>query len=106
MDGVDGKPALLSAETITTMSRQQVWGIDRVLDIISGFGIIFQKPANWLPFGGQWAFGHDGAGGALAFADPATGLTFGYIPCPNESAFGERRVMPLVRRMYEAVGAM
>ncbi|MDU3749843.1 MAG: serine hydrolase [Cutibacterium avidum] len=106
MDGVDGKPALLSAETITTMSRQQVWGIDRVLDIISGFGIIFQKPANWLPFGGQWAFGHDGAGGALAFADPATGLTFGYIPCPNESSFGERRVMPLVRRMYEAVGAM
>jgi hypothetical protein len=64
------------------MTQQQVGGVDRVLNKVMCFGIVYMKPHQEVEFGSYRAFGHDGAGGALAFADPAYGIGFGYIPMP------------------------
>jgi len=79
--GFIGDP-LLDEETIGEISQQQVWGRDRILGEDMSFAIVFQKPHPRVPFGSYRAFGHDGAGGALGFADPLYGMSFGYIPNP------------------------
>jgi CubicO group peptidase (beta-lactamase class C family) len=79
--GFIGEP-LLDEETIGEMSQQQVWGQDRILCQEMCFGVVFQRPHPRVPFGSYHAFGHDGAGGALAFADPLYVMSFGYIPNP------------------------
>lgn len=80
--GASGAPALLDPDTVTQVSQQQVRGVDRVLNKTMCFGIVFMKPHQDVEFGSYRAFGHDGAGGGLAFADPAYGMGFGYIPNP------------------------
>ena len=43
------------------------------------FSLGFMKPTpNW-PFGHPGAFGAPGAGGSLGYADPATGIGYGYV---------------------------
>lgn len=80
--GAAGAGALLDPGTIARMTQQQVCGVDRVLNKVMCFGIVFMKPHQEVEFGSYRAFGHDGAGGALAFADPVHGIGFGYIPMP------------------------
>jgi CubicO group peptidase (beta-lactamase class C family) len=79
-----GGPALLGADTIELVSQQQAWGHDRVLNADMCFGVVFMKPQPRMEFGSFRAFGHDGAGGALGFADPLYDLAFGYIPMPMQ----------------------
>ena len=52
------------------------------------------------------AFGHAGAGGSLAFADPETGLGFGYVM--NDLRFdleGDPRSEELVKAVYRSLGS-
>ncbi len=81
--GHNGEP-LLSEETIGAVGQQQSWGVDRTLGIDMCFAIMFSKPHPGQDYGSFEAFGHDGAGGALGFADPTYGLGFGYIPMPMQ----------------------
>ena len=77
--GIGGASPLLSADTVEIIGQQQVHGYDQVLAQPGrAHSIIFQKPTTLMPFGGPRAFGHDGAAGAFASADPDTGLTFAY----------------------------
>jgi len=71
-------PALISPHTLQLMAQPQVVGRDLVIGIDRSYGVVFQKPTDNLAFGGFRAFGHDGAGGALGFHDPQTGISFGY----------------------------
>lgn len=49
-------------------------------DESSRFGLGFQLTQPERPIGpGQATFGHFGAGGSLGFADPESGLAFGYV---------------------------
>jgi CubicO group peptidase (beta-lactamase class C family) len=80
--GAAGAPPLLDAGTIAQVAQQQVRGLDRVLNKTMCFGIVFMKPHQEVEFASYRAFGHDGAGGALGFADPLYGIGFGYIPNP------------------------
>lgn len=96
--GHPGDP-LVSEATLAAMTQEQCFGIDRVLGDVRGYGIVFQRPQPpRLDFGSFQAFGHDGAGGALGFADPAHGLAFGYIPAPMQSPAGaDVRAVELAR---------
>ena len=82
-DGGTARPAvapLLSEETVRAVSAEQVFGIDRVFGETGCFATVFMKSHARMPFGSYRAFGHDGAGGALGYADPVYGLAFGYVP--------------------------
>ena len=77
---------LFPVEALRRMSQIQANGTDLVLGIETRFGLVFQVPDARLDYGSPWAFGHDGAGGAIGFADPARDLAFGYttsrVPTP------------------------
>ncbi len=74
---VDGV-RLLSPQTIRAATAVQSDGPDRVRFVATRFGLGFMLDSPFSPFGGAGRFGHTGAGGALAFADPESGLAFGY----------------------------
>lgn len=77
--GVDGRPPLLSAETVAIVGQQQVRGYDEVLGKQDrAHAVIFQKPTAELAWGGARSFGHDGAAGSLGCVDPDTGVAFGF----------------------------
>jgi CubicO group peptidase (beta-lactamase class C family) len=43
------------------------------------FSLGFMKPSRVWPFGTERSFGSPGAGGAMGFADPTTGVGYGYV---------------------------
>jgi hypothetical protein len=49
-------------------------------------------------------FGHAGAGGSLAFADPASGMAFGYVMNDLRFDTGDPRSEGLVRSVRAAIG--
>jgi CubicO group peptidase (beta-lactamase class C family) len=85
---VNGHPRLLTDDTIGQMSQIQVSGREMGTGLPVRFGVLFQVPCpqRW-PFGTARAFGHDGAGGSLAFCDPGVDVAFGYtvqrLPLPG-----------------------
>lgn len=77
IDGV----RLVSKDRIPLMSTVQMDWVDRVLFMPIPKSIGFMNGGNWSPGGKagvngprQTAFGHSGAGGSTAFADPEAGL--------------------------------
>ena len=75
---------LLSEDTWSQVSAEQVFGSERTGGQLQAYGLGFMKPTPNNDFGSIFAYGHDGANSSLAFADPAYQLGFGYIPSRNE----------------------
>lgn len=76
VDGVH----VLGAEASRRAACEQVYGEDLVLQVPTRFGLGFMLPHPAASFGpNKGAFGHPGAGGSLAFADPDARLGFGYV---------------------------
>jgi CubicO group peptidase (beta-lactamase class C family) len=75
---VDGG-RLLSPETVADASREVSSGPDEVLIVPTRFASGFFLPSPFEPMLGPTSFGHAGAGGSLAFADPDSGVAFGYV---------------------------
>ncbi|MDX2827116.1 serine hydrolase [Streptomyces ipomoeae] len=76
---LDDRPPLLKPDTIAEVGRIHSVGHDLVARAPKAYGLGFQATAeNWYPFLGAGAFGHSGAGGSQAFADPRSGLAYGY----------------------------
>lgn len=101
-----GRPAvapLLLSETIEDVSAEQVYGTDRLSGEISGFGTVFLRPTARCPFGSYRAFGHDGAGASLGFADPVYGLAFGYVPQQAEMGGAGCRNIRLSEAVRQAI---
>jgi hypothetical protein len=87
------------------MSRQHSFGIDRVLGFPTAFGVVYMKPRPLMEFGSFRAFGHDGAGGALAFADPLHELAFGYVPMPMQLPGGaDSKALELSQLVRQCIG--
>ena len=75
----DGKAPLLKEDTAAEFGQLHSVGYDVVARSHKAYGLGFQATAdNWYPFLGVGAFGHSGAGGCQAFADPRSGLAYGY----------------------------
>ncbi|ANB06228.1 serine hydrolase [Streptomyces ambofaciens] len=76
---LDGRAPLLKPDTVAEFGQLHAVGYDLVLRTHRSYGLGFQATADtWHPFLGAGAVGHSGAGGCQAFADPFSGLAYGY----------------------------
>ncbi|MFC8512056.1 serine hydrolase domain-containing protein [Streptomyces sp. NPDC057257] len=76
---VAGRPPLLKPDTVAEVGQIHSTGYDLVARVHKSFGLGFQAVADYVyPFLGAGAFGHSGAGGSQAFADPRSGVAYGY----------------------------
>jgi CubicO group peptidase (beta-lactamase class C family) len=95
-----------TAETIAQMTTPLVSGTDCILQIPTSFSAGFMKdPPGAEPriFGpSPSAFGHPGAGGSNAFADPENGIGFAYIMNQMEqSLLPNKKSSRLVDALYD-----
>jgi CubicO group peptidase (beta-lactamase class C family) len=100
---VDGV-RLLAPATLSAACIPHSEGPDRVILVPSRFGAGFGLPPFLSPACGARAFGHAGAGGSLAFADPDAEIGFGYVM--NEMRFephGDPRATSLVEAVYRSL---
>jgi hypothetical protein len=87
--GVGGRPPLLSLETIATVSAIHSSGPDLVRGAQAPYALGFEAKSLLHPFLGVHAFRHTGSAGSAGsagFADPHSGLTYGYTR--RRAAFG------------------
>jgi CubicO group peptidase (beta-lactamase class C family) len=94
-----------NAETIAQMTMPLVTGTDRILQIPTTFSAGFMKdPAGAEPriFGpSPSAFGHPGAGGSNALADPENGIGFAYVMNQMEqSLLPNEKSLRLIDALY------
>jgi len=100
---VDGV-RLLGREQLAVACEQQVRGPDAVIMQETCFGLGFALQPALAPGAGPASFGHPGAGGSLAFADPDADLGFSYVM--NAMQFdpqGDPRSRALVEAAYECL---
>lgn len=95
-----------SAKTLAWMTTTLTDGADRVFQIPTAFTAGFMKdPANaeHRIFGpSRLAFGHPGAGGSHAFADPENGIAFAYVMNQMEqSLLPNEKSLRLLEALYE-----
>jgi len=103
---LDGQ-TFFSAETITWMTRTLADGMDRVFQIPTAFAAGFMKDSQHAARGlfgrSPNAFGHPGAGGSHAFADPENRISFAYVMNQMEqSLLPNERSLQLVDAVYPA----
>jgi len=94
-----------TAETIATMTTTLASGRDRVFQIPTAFSAGFMKDppdtARRLFGPSPFAFGHPGAGGSHAFADPEHGISFAYVMNQMEqSLLPNEKSLRLVDAIY------
>jgi CubicO group peptidase (beta-lactamase class C family) len=100
LDGVH----VLGPDTVARATVPQVYGDDLVLQRPTRYGLGFQLTMAERPLGpGPRAFGHFGAGGSLGFADPDTGIAFGYAMNQGRGGWQHRHVRHLVDLVYAAL---
>ncbi|MEV6839863.1 serine hydrolase domain-containing protein [Streptomyces sp. NPDC051133] len=76
---VDDRSPLLKPDTVAEVGQIHSVGYDLVARAHKSYGLGFQATSDmWHPFLGAGTFGHSGAGGSQAFADPRSALAYGY----------------------------
>ncbi len=89
------------AATLEPLMRRQGWSeCDLVLQKPMGWsqGFLKEEPDVFSPH--RASFGHPGMGGALGWADPATGVTFGYVMNRMDWRVRSPRATALMRALY------
>jgi CubicO group peptidase (beta-lactamase class C family) len=76
---VDGAEPLLTADTAAAFAQIQCAGWDLVLRQHKAWAVGFHPSAELYPSLGEGAFGHSGAGGQQALADPRHGLSYAFL---------------------------
>ncbi|MGW7076098.1 serine hydrolase domain-containing protein [Streptomyces sp. NPDC054866] len=99
--GLDGREPLLEPDTVAEFGQIHSNGYDLVLRGHRSFGVGFQNVAEaWYPFLGAGSIGHKGVGGSQAFADPRSGLAYGYtrrrFPFPGGPAPEDERLVQAI----------
>jgi CubicO group peptidase (beta-lactamase class C family) len=99
---VDGH-RILGPDTLAAATAEQAVGVDRVLRvpvrIATGFGLPTPDAFWYSPT----AFGFPGLGGSLGFADPATGLAFGYVMNHVQEGVPDPRAATLLNAVTAAM---
>lgn len=95
---VDGGVRLFTPETAELARTERSSGPDRVLVINTRFGLGYMLHGGASPLLSDGSFGHPGRGGALGFADPESGIAFGYVTNSfRKSVTADPRAQALVR---------
>jgi len=95
---------LLSPHQLASACEMQVRGPDKVIMRESCFGLGYALQPFVAAGAGANCFGHAGAGGALAFADPDAELGFGYVMnAMRFSPAGDPRTDALLRAVYASL---
>ncbi|MFD7877364.1 serine hydrolase domain-containing protein [Streptomyces sp. NPDC059766] len=101
---VDGGRRLFTPRTMELARGEQAAGADRVLVVGTRFGLGYMLHGAASPLLSPTSFGHPGRGGALGFADPESGLAFGYVTNGfRTSVTADPRAQALVRAVREAL---
>jgi len=101
---VDGV-RLLGQSQLARACEAQACGPDAVIFRETCFGLGYALQPFLAPGAGPNSFGHPGAGGAVAFADPDAQLGFAYVM--NAMQFnleGDSRSVGLVQAVYDCLG--
>ncbi|MFG2791257.1 serine hydrolase domain-containing protein [Streptomyces sp. NPDC048419] len=103
---VDGGTRLFTPETVELARGERSAGPDRVLVVPTRFGLGYMLHGAASPLLSPASFGHPGRGGALGFADPASGIAFGYVTNGfRKSVTADPRAQALVRAVRDAISA-
>lgn len=95
---VDGGARLFTPSTVALARGEASAGDDRVLVVNTRFGLGYMLHGGASPLLGSGSFGHPGRGGALGFADPESGIGFGYVTNGmNKGVTADPRAQGLVR---------
>lgn len=78
ISGTDGLPPLLTPDTVAAFGQIQSVGRDLSIGEHGAFGVGFVAVSDPYPVLNAGAFGHPGADGSQSFADPRSGLAYGY----------------------------
>ncbi|MFJ9732982.1 serine hydrolase domain-containing protein [Streptomyces sp. NPDC101171] len=104
---VDGGARLFTPATMELARAEQSAGPDRVLVVGTRFGLGFMLHGSASPLLSPGSFGHPGRGGSLAFADPETGVAFGYVTNGfRKSVTADPRAQALVRAVRAGLAAL
>ncbi|HEX8919626.1 MAG TPA: serine hydrolase domain-containing protein [Chloroflexota bacterium] len=93
----------LLQQTVDTLARERVSGVDAVLFAPTRFSLGFMLPNELRPYSpGDRVFGHPGAGGALGFCDLDARMAFGYTPNRTVTTLhgADPRWTPLTTALY------
>ncbi|MFJ4691475.1 serine hydrolase domain-containing protein [Streptomyces sp. NPDC088766] len=106
---VGGKAPLLKEDTAAEFAQFHSVGYDLVTRTHKSYGLGFQATADtWYPVLGAGAFGHSGAAGSQGFADPRSGIAYGYtrrrFAFPGGAAAENERFVAAVQGAAAALG--
>jgi len=101
---VDAGTRLFTPETVELARTERSAGPDRVLVVHTRFGLGYMLHGAASPLLAPTSFGHPGRGGALGFADPESGIAFGYVTNGfRKSVTADPRAQALVRAVRGVV---
>ncbi|MGC9494804.1 serine hydrolase domain-containing protein [Streptomyces sp. WG7] len=105
-DGVTRHPRLFDPVTTERARAEESAGPDRVLVVGTRFGLGYMLHGSASPFLSPGSFGHPGRGGALGFADPESGVAFGYVTNGfRRTVTADPRAQALVRAVRASLDA-
>ncbi|MEU3354901.1 serine hydrolase domain-containing protein [Streptomyces sp. NPDC037389] len=101
---VDGGRRLFAPATLTLARTEESAGPDRVLVVNTRFGLGYMLHGPASPLLAPGSFGHPGRGGSLAFADPESGVAFGYVTNGmQKNVTADPRAQALVRAVARSL---
>lgn len=102
--GVWQQQRLCSPEAVAEVTAERVRGTDLVNGSEMAYGLAFQKSCAVSPFSpSPRAYGHTGAGGSIAFADPDHGLAVAWLPSRFSAQPFDGRMKALIDAIYAAL---
>ncbi|SOE73751.1 CubicO group peptidase, beta-lactamase class C family [Streptomyces sp. OV198] len=97
---------LFTPATVDLARAETSAGPDRTLVITTRFGLGYMLHGTASPLLGPASFGHPGRGGPLGFADPESGIAFGYITNGfRKTVTADPRAQALVRAVRSALSS-